>query len=87
MSVTEEEKAARELRRKREVKVQVFTLVMGLVVALGALAGLFVGLSLSGAIGFGNNPLLPIVFSLLGLALTLVLAYRLTKRLLIRWLA
>jgi hypothetical protein len=78
-----DDEAKRRLRANREKKVQLFTLALGFLVASGALGGLFVGLWLNGLGQMGGNPLLPLVLSMIGLAVALVVAYRLTKRLLV----
>jgi hypothetical protein len=76
----------RKKRAMQQRKVMVFTLLMGVLVAVGALGGLFVGLLVNGG-SLENDPFLPIVLSVGGLALALVAADRLTKKLLANWIA
>jgi|GEM_PF-3101287 len=82
-----QDEASRRLRRKREKKVQLFTLALGFIVAGGALGGLFVGLWMDDVWGMAENPAPPILLSLAGLSLSVLAAYYITKKLLAKWLA
>jgi hypothetical protein len=73
-------------RAEQQRKVLVFTLVMGILVAVGALGGLFLGLLIDGG-SLESNPALPIGHSVLGLSLSLVAADRLARKLLANWIA
>ena len=73
-------------RAKQERKVLLFTLVMGILVAAGALGGLFIGLLINGG-RLEDDPFLPIILSVVGLALALVASDRLTRKILAKWIA
>ena len=85
-SVGEQDEASRKKRESQQKKVTVFTLLMGFLVAFGALGGLFAGYILNGG-SLYNDPLLPVGLSVGGLALSLVAVDRLTKNLLAKWIA
>ena len=80
------DEAIRKKRAEQQRKVLVFTIVMGFLVAVGALGGLFVGLLITGG-SLESDPAIPIGLSILGLALSLVAMDRLTKKLLANWIA
>ncbi len=82
----DQDEATKKKRAEQQRKVLVFTLVIGVLVAVGALGGLFVGILVVGG-SLENDPALPIGLSVLGLALSLVAADRLTKKLLANWIA
>jgi len=82
----DDQDATKKKRAEQQRKVLVFTLVMGVLVAVGALGGLFLGLLIDGG-SLENDPALPIGLSVLGLALSLVAADRLTKKMLANWIA
>jgi hypothetical protein len=82
----DQDETVKKKRAKQQRKVLVFTFVMGVLVAVGALGGLFVGLLINGG-SLENNPALPLALSVLGLALSLVAADKLTKKLLANWIA
>jgi hypothetical protein len=73
-------------RAEQQRKVLIFTLLMGFLVAFGALGGLFLGYFINGG-SLYSDPALSIGLSVLGLALSLVAAYKLTKKLLAKWIA
>ncbi len=81
-----EEDARRKKRAEQEKKVVIFTLVLGVLVAVGGLGGLLVGLLLNGG-SLESNPFLPLVLSVAGLALALIVADTLTKKLLAKWIS
>ena len=82
----EQDEALRRKRERQQRKVMVFTLLMGFLVAGGALGGLLVGYFVNGGSLYGD-PALPIGLSVLGLALSLIAVDRLTKKLLAKWIA
>ena len=82
-----EDGVMKEKRAEQQRKVLVFTLLMGLLVALGALGGLFLGLLFGGLGSLERNPVPSLVLSVVGMALALVAADRLTKKLLPKWIA
>lgn len=71
---------------QRQRKVTFFTVALGAVIAGAALGGLFVALLLGGA-SEGGNPYLLVLLSVGGLAIGLVAADYLTKKLLAKWIA
>jgi hypothetical protein len=81
----DQDEAMKKKRAEQQRKVLVFTLVMGFLVAVGALGGLFIGLLLTGG-SLESDPALPLGLSVLGLALSLVAVDRLTKKLLANWI-
>ena len=82
----DQDETIRKKRAEQQRKVLVFTLVMGVLVAVGALGGLFVGILINGG-SLENDPALPLALSVIGLTLSLVAADRLTKKLLANWIA
>ena len=81
----DQDEAMKKKRAEQQRKVLVFTLLMGFLVAVGALGGLLVGILLNGG-SLENDPALPLGLSVLGLALSLVGVDRLTKKLLTNWI-
>lgn len=80
------DEARRKKRAAQERKVLVFTLLMGVLVAVGGLGGLFLGILLVGG-SIETDVALPLSLSVVGLALSLVAADRMTKKLLTKWIA
>ena len=86
MTTDEHDEALKKKRADQQRKVLIFTIVMGFLVAGGALGGLLAGLLIGGG-SLESNPALPIGLSVVGLALSLVASDRLTKKLLANWIA
>lgn len=82
----EQDEASKRKTAWRQRKVMVFTILMGFLVAAGSLGGLLAGYFANGGTLYGD-PAIPLGLSVLGLALSLIVVDRLTKKVLTKWIA
>lgn len=61
-------------------RVIVTLAILPIIIAGFVLAGVFLGLYVNGAWGLGNSALMPIVFSLAGFFVSLIVSYAVAKR-------
>ena len=69
---------ATKARMKRRVVVALA--ILPIFIAGLVLGGVFLGLYVTDVLGFGNAALMPIVFSLLGFLVSLIISYVVAKR-------